>query len=511
MPAPGGNWGEFIAWDPVAGKKVWSIKEKFMTMSGALATAGDLVFYGTVDGWFRAVDARSGKVLWSQQARLRRDRPADDLSRPRRAPVRRGLFGRRRRGDGELDDAGLPAARQHALRVLARRRIAARRQRHARRPRRGAPRGTSRTTAWEASRDAPERPMALPRRSLLSRRCCALAACDRFQRRQHRRRRRCSAAGDGGRSPRVPLGDVAGAATASSAPRSAIPTATTTAGGAAGQELVRSDELRRLPRLRRDGRHGPEPDRHVLALRRHAGEHLQVDLRRPAARHAGVEPGAAAAKRSGSSSPTSSRSAAPIRARPYQASAAGRPGRRQRRARGSNARPCRPIRGRRGPAAAEPRRASTRRTPRRHGRSRQDAARRRHGANAMNRAANCRRQPRGRSSAARSRASAWRVADVVPAHVRSGRRSRDALGWGLGVVSIAVMIVIVACCSWLAICRRRPRRASARRARRCTRDERRPVLDLCRRRRSRRWSCWRARSGRCSRSPRSRCRRAPPS
>jgi lanthanide-dependent methanol dehydrogenase len=66
-PAPGGNWGEFMAWDPLTGKKVWAIKEKFMTMSGVLATAGDVVFYGTADGWFRAVDARSGKVLWSHK------------------------------------------------------------------------------------------------------------------------------------------------------------------------------------------------------------------------------------------------------------------------------------------------------------------------------------------------------------------------------------------------------------------------------------------------------------
>ncbi len=64
---PGGNWGEFMAWDPVAGKKAWAIKEQFMAMSGTLATAGDVVFYGTVDGWFRAVDARSGKVLWSHK------------------------------------------------------------------------------------------------------------------------------------------------------------------------------------------------------------------------------------------------------------------------------------------------------------------------------------------------------------------------------------------------------------------------------------------------------------
>jgi len=66
-PAPGGHWGEFMAWDPATGKKVWSINEQFMTMSGAIATAGDLVFYGTTDGWFRAVDARNGKVLWSQK------------------------------------------------------------------------------------------------------------------------------------------------------------------------------------------------------------------------------------------------------------------------------------------------------------------------------------------------------------------------------------------------------------------------------------------------------------
>jgi alcohol dehydrogenase (cytochrome c) len=65
--APGGHWGEFMAWDPATGKKVWSINEQFMTMSGVVAAAGDLVFYGTVDGWFRAVNDRTGKVLWSQK------------------------------------------------------------------------------------------------------------------------------------------------------------------------------------------------------------------------------------------------------------------------------------------------------------------------------------------------------------------------------------------------------------------------------------------------------------
>lgn len=61
---PGGNYGEFKAFDPVTGRTVWDIKEKFLVYSGALVTAGDVAFYGTVDGWFRAVDARTGRVLW---------------------------------------------------------------------------------------------------------------------------------------------------------------------------------------------------------------------------------------------------------------------------------------------------------------------------------------------------------------------------------------------------------------------------------------------------------------
>jgi PQQ-dependent dehydrogenase (methanol/ethanol family) len=61
---PGGNRGVFSAWDPVARKEVWSVKEEFPVWSGALATAGDVVFYGTMDGWFKALDARSGQLLW---------------------------------------------------------------------------------------------------------------------------------------------------------------------------------------------------------------------------------------------------------------------------------------------------------------------------------------------------------------------------------------------------------------------------------------------------------------
>jgi PQQ-dependent dehydrogenase (methanol/ethanol family) len=56
--------GEFLAWDIAARRPAWSIKEDLPLWSGALVTAGDIAFYGTMDGWFKAVDARSGKPLW---------------------------------------------------------------------------------------------------------------------------------------------------------------------------------------------------------------------------------------------------------------------------------------------------------------------------------------------------------------------------------------------------------------------------------------------------------------
>jgi PQQ-dependent dehydrogenase (methanol/ethanol family) len=61
---PGGNRGEFLAWDPVAGKKVWGIKEELSAWGGALSTGGDLVFYGTMEGWLKALDAKTGQELW---------------------------------------------------------------------------------------------------------------------------------------------------------------------------------------------------------------------------------------------------------------------------------------------------------------------------------------------------------------------------------------------------------------------------------------------------------------
>jgi len=63
-PPPGEkNMGNFIAWDASEGKIVWSKPERFSVWSGALATAGDVVFYGTLEGYLKAVDL-NGQELW---------------------------------------------------------------------------------------------------------------------------------------------------------------------------------------------------------------------------------------------------------------------------------------------------------------------------------------------------------------------------------------------------------------------------------------------------------------
>ena len=64
---PDGVMGGFAAYDPMTNKKVWYNKEKFSAWGGALTTASNIVFYGTLDRWLKAVDAQSGKELWKFQ------------------------------------------------------------------------------------------------------------------------------------------------------------------------------------------------------------------------------------------------------------------------------------------------------------------------------------------------------------------------------------------------------------------------------------------------------------
>jgi PQQ-dependent dehydrogenase (methanol/ethanol family) len=56
--------GGLVAWDVGLRKPAWKIDEPFPVVSDVLATGGGVVFYGTLDGVMKAVDASTGKVLW---------------------------------------------------------------------------------------------------------------------------------------------------------------------------------------------------------------------------------------------------------------------------------------------------------------------------------------------------------------------------------------------------------------------------------------------------------------
>jgi alcohol dehydrogenase (cytochrome c) len=65
---PGGYRGEFAAWDITKRRKVWAVHEKFPVWTGTMVTAGNIAVYGTMDRWFKVVDARSGKLLYQFHA-----------------------------------------------------------------------------------------------------------------------------------------------------------------------------------------------------------------------------------------------------------------------------------------------------------------------------------------------------------------------------------------------------------------------------------------------------------
>jgi len=62
---PGGYLGELVAWDPVAGKKVWGVKQDLPFNGGTLTTGGGLTFFGNLHGKFSAFDAKTGSELWN--------------------------------------------------------------------------------------------------------------------------------------------------------------------------------------------------------------------------------------------------------------------------------------------------------------------------------------------------------------------------------------------------------------------------------------------------------------
>ncbi len=67
---PDDGTGALIAWDPITQKAKWTVKRPFAWNGGTLATAGNLVFQGTAEGYFEAYDAVTGKRLWKFNAGL---------------------------------------------------------------------------------------------------------------------------------------------------------------------------------------------------------------------------------------------------------------------------------------------------------------------------------------------------------------------------------------------------------------------------------------------------------
>ena len=61
---PGGYLSELIAWDPVKQQKVWGNKDELPWLGGTLTTKAGLAFHGDIRGTFKALDARTGQMLW---------------------------------------------------------------------------------------------------------------------------------------------------------------------------------------------------------------------------------------------------------------------------------------------------------------------------------------------------------------------------------------------------------------------------------------------------------------
>lgn len=62
-----GELGAIASFNVLSGKTAWIINEKNSSYSGLLATASDLLFYGTLDRWLKVVNARTGQELWRHQ------------------------------------------------------------------------------------------------------------------------------------------------------------------------------------------------------------------------------------------------------------------------------------------------------------------------------------------------------------------------------------------------------------------------------------------------------------
>ena len=68
-PSPVAPFGRLIAYDPVAQKEVWGVKQVSYWNGGLLTTATGLVFQGDAEGKFKGYDASTGAILWETDVR----------------------------------------------------------------------------------------------------------------------------------------------------------------------------------------------------------------------------------------------------------------------------------------------------------------------------------------------------------------------------------------------------------------------------------------------------------
>ncbi len=63
-PGHGDHLGQLLALDPATQKPAWTLNLPLPWNGGTMSTAGNLVFFGDITGWFHALNAKTGEQLW---------------------------------------------------------------------------------------------------------------------------------------------------------------------------------------------------------------------------------------------------------------------------------------------------------------------------------------------------------------------------------------------------------------------------------------------------------------